>query len=287
MTRLTEKDIAGIGSEITGYKQEFFKKVGKTLAEIACSAAGISLDSFYEAAGSYRIAVIPVTAGEGVIGGFVHSVQNIIKSLGFSVSVTEKTDVSGLYEAVAGGNEIVFLADDDKFMALNLRNKKVADNGEATGKGYAAALSSMAGDLAEREVLVLGYGPVGVHAADFLLELGAKVAVYDLDAAKKDQIKRTGKFNMENDLKKALPNYRYLLDATPGEAFISLADLHPEVIIAAPGMPLGLDAEAYERYKARVIHDPLQIGVVTMLALALNTSISQYPVKEPGSLTPQ
>lgn len=269
MTRLTEKDIDGLGQELTGYDIELFEKTGMTLGEIACFASGISLSDFTEAAKSYRVSVIPITAGAGIIGGFVQSVESIIAKLGFPVSVTKETDVSGFFEAVSKGNEIVFMADDGRFIALNLRKKKMADNGDATGKGYVAALHGMAKGLAGCEVLVLGYGPVGSYAADFLLKLGAKVAVFDHDSAKMEQI-RDSKIKVEKDFKGVLSRYRYLVDATPGKAFISWIDLHPEAIIAAPGVPLGLDAQAYEKCKERVIHDPLQIGVATMLALAVS-----------------
>lgn len=268
MTRLTEKDIDGLGQQIDYYELELLKKTGMTLAEIASFAAGISLGDFNEAAKSYRVSVIPITAGEGVIGGFSESVKNIIEKLGFTVSVTKSTDVSGLFEAISEGNEIIFMADDDRFIAFNLCNKKIADNGAATGRGYVAALYGMAKGLTDCEVLVLGYGPVGSHAADFLVELGAKVAVYDCDISIIEQIKNN-KIKAELDLHKALPNYSYLVDATPGDAFISFNDLDSEVIIAAPGIPLGLDSKAYEEYKERMIHDPLQIGVAAMLALVV------------------
>jgi len=269
MTRLTEEDIAGLGSGLTGYDIELFQKTGMTLTEIGCFAAGISLENFTAASKNYDVSVIPITAGKGVIGGFAQSVESIIEKLNFRVSVTKSADVSGLFEAVTKGSEIVFMADDERFIALNLRTKKIADNGDATGKGYVAALYGMAKGLKDFEVLVLGYGPVGSHAADFLIELGAKVAVYDHDPEKVNQI-RNSKIRIEFDLKQALPNYPFLLDATPGKAFISFGDLHPKAVIAAPGIPLGIDAEAYDKCKERLIHDPLQIGVAAMLALAVS-----------------
>jgi len=270
MTRLTEKDIAGLGQELADYERELFEKTGMSLTEIACFAAGTSLQDFAGAAQSYGVSVIPITAGEGIIGGFAQSVESIVRKLGFRVSVTKETDVSGFFEAISEGNEILFMADDNRFIAFNLRNKKIVDNGNATGKGYVAALCGMAKGLTGCEVLVLGYGPVGFHAVDFLMELGANVAVHDHDLSKVEQI-RSSKIKVEPDLERALPRYRCLVDATPGKAFISLAHLHPEVLIAAPGVPLGLTADAYEKCKARVIHDPLQIGVAAMLALAVRT----------------
>ena len=101
------------------------------------------------------------------------------------------------------------------------------------------------------------------------MKLGANVAVFDKDLRKVEKINNS-KIRVESDLERALPKYRCLVDATPEAAFISLENLHPEVMIAAPGVPLGLTAEAYKNHKNRVIHDPLQIGVATMLALAVS-----------------
>lgn len=269
MTRLTEKDIAGLGQELTDYDLELLKKTGMTLAEIGCFGAGISLSDLSDGAKDYRVSVIPITAGQGIIGGFAYSVESIVKKLGFSVAVTDKADVAGFFEAVSKGNEIIFMADDERFIAFNLRKQKMADNGEATGKGYGAALYGMAKGLTGCRVLVLGYGPVGSYAADFLLSLGAEVAVFDYDLTKMEKIDQS-RIKVESNLTEALRGYPYVVDATPEGAFIALSDLHSEAIIAAPGVPLGLTAEAYEKFKKRIIHDPLQIGVATMLALTLS-----------------
>lgn len=269
MTRLTENDIYGLSEELISYERELEAKTGMTLREIACSAAGISHEKIKAASESYRVSVIPVTAGQGIIGGFAHSVAAIIAGLGFEVSVTGKTDVSGFFEAVSEGKEIIFMADDERFIALNLRTKKIADNGEATGRGYIAALNGMAKGLKGREVLVLGYGQVGSKAADYLLELGAKAAIYDPDQSKIDALSNR-KIKVEKDLHHALPYYPCLVDASPAGAFLRKEFLHSEVLIAAPGVPLGLTPDAYHKLKDRVIHDPLQIGTATMLALAIS-----------------
>ncbi|MGI6630322.1 MAG: 3-methylornithyl-N6-L-lysine dehydrogenase PylD [Bacillota bacterium] len=269
MTRLTEKDIDGLSQEITRYEKELLLKTGMSLREIACFAAGISLEVLNAASKTYQVAVIPITSGLGIIGGFAHSVASIVNKLGFPVAVTEKTDVSGFYEAVSTGKDIVFMADDERFIAFNLRTKKMADNGEATGRGYVSALYGMAKGLKGCDVLVLGYGQVGSKAVDFLSELGANAVVFETDQSKVDYLLER-KVKVENNLDLALPNYSYIVDATPEGSFISKELLHPKALIAAPGVPLALTADAYQKYKDQVIHDPLQIGVATMLALALS-----------------
>jgi pyrrolysine biosynthesis protein PylD len=45
--------------------------------------------------------------------------------------------------------------------------------------------------------------------------------------------------------------------------------LSPETLIVAPGIPLGLDEEAAEQFKDQLVHDMLDIGTATMLAMAL------------------
>lgn len=267
MTRLVENDIAGLERELDVYEEELLKKTGLNLSEVACAGGNITIHDLRKAAQSYRVAVVPITSGEGVIGGFTQFVASIIRKMGFQATVTEETDVAGFYEGVCQENEIIFMADDKKFIALNLRTKKVIDNGYGTGRGFGAALAGMADGLAGREVLVIGFGPVGSSAAEYLLESGAKVAVYDQNELRMKETKKDMK--QEPNLKQALKIYDFLIDATPEGEFISPEDLTDQAMIAAPGIPLGLNAQAFEKYRDRVIHDPLQIGVATMLALAV------------------
>ena len=53
---------------------------------------------------------------------------------------------------------------------------------------------------------------------------------------------------------------------------IEAKHIQPTTAIAAPGVPLGLSPEAQTRIESRLIHDPLQIGVATMMAFAVNPS---------------
>jgi pyrrolysine biosynthesis protein PylD len=45
--------------------------------------------------------------------------------------------------------------------------------------------------------------------------------------------------------------------------------LPADAIISAPGLPLGLDATAAQKFANRLIHEPLQIGTAVMLFQAL------------------
>ena len=251
------------------YDSELIENTGLSLRQIACAAAGIAEKDAIEKAANNKAAVIPVTVGEGIIPSFSTAVQSIIQQLGFQAVVTAETDVAGIAEGIAAGANILFMADDKKFIALNVLTGAVADNGEATGKGFVAALNGMAEGLQGKEVLVLGAGPVGASAIASLKKLGAMVALFEIDKTKVEKLKDDPGIMIEPDQKKALAKYRYIIDATPQGGFIELDDMHPDAKIACPGMPLGLTTAASSSLKDRLIHDPLQIGVATMMTMAL------------------
>ena len=269
MTRLIKEDVEGIPEGLKFYDTELKEKTGLTLRQIACAAAGIAEEEVLAKAENNKAAVIPITVGEGIIPFFTTAVQSIIQHLGFQAVVTAETDVAGIAEGIAEGANILFMADDKKFIALNVLTGVAADNGEATGKGFVAALNGMAKGLQGKEVLVLGAGPVGASAIAALKELGARIALFEINEAKVEKFRDDPGVKIEPDQKRALAKYRYIIDATPQGGFIDLDDLHPDTQIACPGMPLGLTTAAYPTFKDRLIHDPLQIGVATMLTMAL------------------
>lgn len=269
MTRLLQSDVESIAEELAHYDEELAGKTGLTLRQIACCAAGISEECLMRAACSMPVAVIPVTAGQGVIPCFAQAVKGIVRYLGFDATITGSSDVTGLAEGVSQGGRILFLADDRKFIALNILSGVVADNNEATARGFVAALNGLAGGLGEKDVLVLGAGPVGMAAISYLRALDARPVVLETDPIKSRFLEANSTLHVEHRLRPALANYRYVFDATPQGNFIGIDDLHPEASLAMPGMPLGLTKEAFAVFQDRVIHDPLQIGVATMLAMVV------------------
>lgn len=269
MTRLTTSDIHNLGSEIANYNSDLIKKTGSDMRTLVCFASGISAERFAEASRDYAVAVVPITSGQGLIGSFAESVQSIIEFLGYTSFVTEHTDVAGIAEAVERKAHLIFMADDDRFIVFNVGQGFYVDNAQATARGYVAALAHMAQGLSGEDVLVLGAGPVGQGAISFLKELGAQVKVFDIKQEKLARYQNDSQVFTELSLAEALRKYKYILDATPATDFIGFNDLHPEAVVAAPGIPLGLTAEAFARNKDRIVHDPLQLGVATMLAMAL------------------
>jgi pyrrolysine biosynthesis protein PylD len=267
LTRLVEEDVRKIAGELESYDAGLIRVTGLSLRQIACAAAGITEQDLMERAG--RVAVVPVTAGKGLIPSFTDAVKSIVRYLGFTAFVTAKTDVAGIAEGIAREATILFMADDNIFMALNLCTGVVIDNGEATGRGFVAALDAAARGLEGKSALVIGAGAVGTAAIAALKKRGAKVALYEKDEGKAKQNRSDLGITIEMDLHEALGSYRYIIDATPQGGFIEPELLHPGAMIACPGLPPGLDPRACSRLQVDMIHDPLQTGVATMLALAI------------------
>jgi pyrrolysine biosynthesis protein PylD len=266
MTRLREEDISHIPLNLNEYNKKLLKDTGKSLGGIAAYAAGTAKEIIYNLWQDIPAAVIPITCGEGIINGFSISVQRIIDFLGFSAFVTDQKDVGGLAEAVEKGAKIIFLADDNRFVAINILTGKVVDNGEATGKGYAAALDLLSGGLRDKQVLLIGAGPVGTGASGFMSTHGAKVFVYDINREQAEKLKKNlPEVEIINNFYEALSQYDLLFDASPAEGIIGKEQLGEHMMISAPGIPLGLTRECLPLVSHRLIHDALEIGVATML----------------------
>lgn len=271
MTRLKESDICTINNTLENYNLELVMKTGHTLSEIAAHAVGLSPHKEGKVLNSHVVGVIPMTSGLGVIGGFSETVAEILSFLGMKAFVTQQTDVKGVAEALDRNAEILFMADDDRFIGLHLKSGYYSDNCEATGKGYTAALDFMVEGLEEKKVLIIGAGSVGCAAAFSVLQLGGSVHIYDknlkvCEALAAEVYQGQGiRIIVEEDLHTALKSHRLIIDACPAGGFIKEEHLTTESYIAAPGVPLGIEDEAIAYLQPRLVHDPLQLGVATML----------------------
>ncbi len=261
MTRLKEDWIRDIEMGMKEYERELVGKTGITLLDLAAKSNGIHPDRIREAAKSYKVAAVPVKAGEGVIGTFSQSVAAILHHLGFQVIITESTDVDGIYEAWQSKAHCIFLADDQRFLGIHPSKNQISDNNIATAKGYITALEQVAGSLARRKVLVLGYGLVGKRMVRLLLEKEAQPVVYDIDPVKTADLAP----DMVLKDRESMKDYPLLLDVTNQGGWVCEEMLHPEFWMAAPGVPLSLSDELYRKYEHRVIHDLLQIGTAVMM----------------------
>ncbi len=168
----------------------------------------------------------------------------------------------------SAGSEIILLADDAAFLALNLRSRRLVDNTLATGEVYAAALATAAGGVAERSVAVLGLGPVGQAAVGWLHSHGARLIVHD-----RDQRRQSDFFVGRADIRGAdsvgeiLDETNLVLDATTSANIIKVRELKCRLVLAAPGIPLGIDEPNPDM--VQLIHDPLQLATAAMAVQAL------------------
>lgn len=83
------------------------------------------------------------------------------------------------------GCDLLFFADDNRYLALNIADKRYADNNYCTALGYISVLEHMmrrrGKDITDEKILVIGYGIVGKEAVDILKEKGVSFCVYDKD----------------------------------------------------------------------------------------------------------
>ena len=258
MTRLVKKDIESIDSNLNHLDQRLRESTGHSLLEIGAFAMSKELPLRQT-----KVAVVPITTGLGIIDGFSEKVKEILIHLGTDAFTTTRTDIGGIQEAFDHQAEIVFMADDDVFSAFHLHKRSYSDNGAATGRGFAAALYLAAEQNAAMEVLVLGAGPVGQAAIEFLLEKNVQIVLAECDKPKAAQCqKKYPEIKLADDW--AARHYQYILDATPAANLIKTKNVTDETIISAPGVPLGVAAEAAENAD-RIIHNLLELGVATML----------------------
>lgn len=272
MTRLITEWISEMEDTAATWNEELKDISGLGYIDLAAAVSGHSITEILEASETMKVAAVPITSGLGVIGSFAESVAAIVRAMGFDAFVTEATDVNGLYEAKVKDADIVFMADDDRYIALNMHTGAIGDNNIGTAAGYAEILRNMAGGLDDRPVAVLGYGIIGQLLAGNLAKAGARVGVYDKDPAKKELVDADGYLWLERD---ELKEYHFIADGTCEGEWLSLDDLakdeegKPDVIISTPGIPLSLDEEAKETMEGKYVNDMLEIGTAVMLGLAI------------------
>jgi pyrrolysine biosynthesis protein PylD len=126
-----------------------------------------------------------------------------------------------------------------------------------------------AGPLRERDVLLLGLGPIGKAAARRLLLAGALVHVVEPDGERLRDALDDLPGLRPADLSHGLECCELIFDATPAAGIIDACDMRASTIAAVPGVPSGFTAAAQAVLGPRHIHDPLAIGVAVMAARAL------------------
>lgn len=266
MTRLRTEWISAIENNLTDYDTELKKKTGCSLAELAAKSCGMSSETFTEKVVLHKVASVPVTQGEGVIGSFAQLVASTVKNIGGDSFVTDSSDVSGVYEAIKKKADIVYMADDERFISLNIKTGAFGENDKCTAMGYVKALELMTGDLRKKEVLVLGCGRVGIEIVQVLKEADAAITVYDVD---ENKTKALGSEIKRLKSKDGIKDFLYIMDATNTGQWLEKDMLHEDVRISAPGIPLSLTSEALEIYGERVVHDLLPLGTAVMIGAVI------------------
>jgi len=277
MTRLTEMHIQETKERLQRIDLELSRRARTDLRGVALKTIELENDRTGELAQGSRLAVVPMTSGEGIILGFAEAVCGIAAHVGFHAWKTRETDVSGIGEAYANGADIVVLADDHAFVAINTRSRSVTDNSRATGEGFAVLLDMMAHGVAGLACGVIGCGPVGSASALRLARMGAELTVCDVNEARArrlaSKIRAVTGTNTRwvREVEALTDRSRHIVDATPASRIIDADAIGPDTVIVAPGVPHGLTPEALTRIGPRFYHDALPLGVATMaLAAALD-----------------
>ena len=267
MTRLTEGDVTTLTRDLEAFEARLLEATGLDLRGLALRTVTDD-DRCVQLRGA-RIAAVPMSSGEGVIPGFSACVVATLLHLGCDAWMTTQPDVRGMQAAVAGGATVLFLADDHRFIALNLDKACSVDDDQATADGYVTALEAAAGGLEGREVLLLGLGPVGRAAARRLAARGAAVLVAEPDEERVAAAAGRGPGVRGRRPRRRPRRCDLVFDASPAAGIIDAADVRPATIAAVPGMPSAFTAAAQEALGVRHIHEPLAIGVAVMAARAL------------------
>lgn len=275
MTRLTPKMIEDVPNHVPDRDKELKKTLGIGLRELALSSLG--LDKKMDIS-KMTIGIVPVTSGKGVTQGFSLSVCAIVEHIGFHAFVTTECDVAGLAEATKRGADIVMMADDKEFIALNLKERRFADNTLSTALAYFTALKMAMNGVKGKEALVIGVGRIGTQLVNMLSREGAKVTIVDKDEKRTAAIKKAfPDVIVAENVEKAVKNASAFINASP--ARIPGEWVREGAIVSSPGMPYSFDSEG-EKRMGKLIHDPLQTGVAVMAVWSASYSLlpeSEYP----------
>ena len=223
---------------------------------------GICEELYRTKPGAQKIGIIPITSGEGVIGNFASSLLFIAQYFGLEGTITEHPDMTGYYEAVSQGDDIILMADDHMFVAHNLRNGKIVSNHVATGVIY-AEIASRFREASSKDILVIGLGKVGYAGAAHLVKKGFNV--YACDPNREFLDKAVKELGISPYCREDRKRFSMVLEATPNPDTISEGMIEERCLVSTPGIPCGLPPEIGKKYRVDLVMEPLVIGVASML----------------------
>lgn len=209
-----------------------------------------------------KVGVIPISSGEGIIGNFSSSLQFIAQHFGFESFITQHSDITGYYEAVSQGADIILMADDHMFVAHNLRSNKIVANHIATGVIY-AEIASRSKEASSKDILVIGLGRVGYAGATHLVKKGFNV--YACDPNKAFLEKAVQELGIKPYCKDDRKRFSMVFEATPNPDTITEGMIEERCLVSTPGLPCGLPPEIGKKYRVDLVMEPLVIGVASML----------------------
>ena len=275
MTRLKTEWIDYMLDGMNDYNSSLKAKTGFDLAGLTMDTFGISKEKYDRLTGSLLVAAVPVTQGEGIISSFSESVAAIVRSMGFRTYISEDTDVEGIYGSILMDADVVYMADDTRYLAFSRDNGSFGENNYATALGFIMVMRAMmkkAGlDISKEKILVIGNGLVGEEAVQILLNHGIDFDMYDKDPKAVEAFRDldTGKYVLSSP--EEIKDYRFILDFTNEGVWLKDEMLGTDVIYASPGVPLSLDEKAAERLQNTAVYDNLEIGTAMMLGEILKT----------------
>jgi len=255
LTRLTPNDLENLLDKLHRNEEIIKRVTGKSIKKI-CE------ETFSTSHNSEFVGIIPITAGDGIIGNFTASLLAIVEHFGLKGFVTENYDISGYHEAIKKKADIIMMADDQMFVAHNLRNRKIATNHECTGIVY-SEIAARYVYANSKDILVIGLGRVGFSGAAHLIKKGFNVYACDPNSKVLDSaVQKLGVQKYEKNKNK---KFSMILEATPCEKTISSGMIAERCLVSTPGIPCGLPEKVGRKYDVDMVMEPLYIGVVSML----------------------
>lgn len=265
MALLTSEDLENINKQLQEADSAVRRVTGLDIK-------GVCKDFYGTTPCCEKIGIVPVTSGNGIIGNFSASLNAITEYFGFDSFVTGMPDVSGYYEAVRNGAQIILMADDHTFLAHNLKNGKIANNQPCTGIIY-AEIASRHLKTSSKDVLAVGLGKVGFPGAAHFVHKGFRVYGYDADGALLEKtvsnlgiipfdLNNIGNDNTEDDNAR---KFSIIFEATPCANTIPESVISENCVISTPGIPCAISRELQKKYSVELIMEPLGIGTASML----------------------
>ena len=275
MTRLKTEWIDYMLEGMNSYNESLRTKTGFDLKGLVMDTFGINAERYDQLAARLLVAAVPVTQGEGIISSFSQSISAIVKSMGFRTYVPDETDVDGIYSSILMDADVIYMADDTRYLAFSRDNGSFGENNYATALGFIMVMRAMmkkAGfDISREKLLIIGYGQVGEEAVQILLNHNVDFDMYDKDWEARDNFKSLECGARLLKSPEEIKGYRFILDFTNEGDWLKDEMLGEDVIYASPGVPLSLTEKAQERLQKTAVYDNLEIGTAMMLGEILKT----------------